>query len=108
MSKWLDSYRVTIFVPLDALEDFILTVSPHIPAFLGTYDHVCWWSENGIEQSRKVKDGVIKRVPCARFECFLPYDEKKVTAFIETAVKPAHPWEEPVIVIQETKNLSPA
>ncbi len=45
--EWLDTYRLTVFVPEEALEDFIKAVSPHIPSFLGHYDHVCWWSERG-------------------------------------------------------------
>lgn len=105
MSKWRESYRLTIFVPLGALEAFITAVGPQIPSFLGSYDHVCWWGENGTEQSRKIGGKEIRREPCVRFECSLPRDKDALETFIETAVKPAHPWEEPVILIQEDKIL---
>ena len=45
-------YRIFIYVPSDAVENFIEKVSPQIPSFLGNYDHVCWWSEKGTEQYR--------------------------------------------------------
>ncbi|MCB1681398.1 MAG: hypothetical protein KDI61_04350 [Alphaproteobacteria bacterium] len=98
----IESYRVCVYVPLDSLEEFIRNVSPEIPSFLGNYDHVCWWTEKGIEQSRKIGSKQIERVPCARFECSLPKDRERLRRFIENTVKPSHPWEEPVILIHES------
>lgn len=95
----MSSLRLCVFVPEDALEEFIAAVSPHIPAFLGGYDHVCWWSEKGVEQSRKLPDGEIKHVPCRKFECSLPGEEAIVSDFIEKIIRPNHPWEEPVITL---------
>lgn len=99
MSEWIESYRLTVFVPLEALEGFVKAVSPHIPAFLGGYDHVCWWAQSGIEQSRETPGGKIERVPAARFECSLPKDRAALDRFINETVKPAHPWKEPVILV---------
>lgn len=99
MSDWIDSYRVTVFVPLEALEGFVKAVSPHIPAFLGGYDHVCWWAQTGVEQSRERPDGMIEQIPAARFECSLPKDRALLERFIKETVKPAHPWKEPVILV---------
>ncbi|MBK6896297.1 MAG: hypothetical protein IPH06_06880 [Alphaproteobacteria bacterium] len=101
--KWLDTYRLTVFVPEEALESFVKAVSPKIPAFLGNYDHVCWWSERGTEQSRESVQGKIERVPCVKFECSLPKDTNLLERFIEERVRPAHPWKEPVILIAEYK-----
>lgn len=101
--EWLETYRLTVFVPESALEGFVKAVSPKIPAFLGSYDHVCWWSEPGTEQSRETKNGKIEKVSCIRFECSLPKDQAVLERFIRETVRPAHPWTEPVILVQEQK-----
>ncbi len=101
--KWLETYRLTVFVPEDTLEEFIEAVGPEIPSFLGSYDHVCWWSERGTEQSRDKEDGQIERISCVKFECSLPKDRNLLERFILETVRPAHPWKEPVILIEEQK-----
>lgn len=101
--NFLQSYRVCVYVPQDHLERFVEAVSPHIPSFLGNYDHVCWWSEKGIEQFRKLPAGKIERVECHRFECSLPYNDEVLQSFITNHIRPNHPWEEPVVTITTQK-----
>lgn len=106
--EFLQSYRVCIYVPQENLEAFIDAVSPHIPAFLGGYDHVCWWSEAGSEQFRKKPEGQLERVNCHRFECSLPHNDEVLQEFITQFVRKNHPWEEPVITVtlQKIANFS--
>lgn len=99
----IEGYRVCVYVPQDVLEGFIAAVSPHIPSFLGSYDHVCWWSAAGFEQSRKMPDGAVQVVACHKFECSLPKDEAGLIRYIDEIVRPNHPWEEPVVTITEQK-----
>lgn len=101
--EFLDCYRVCIDVPEEALEGFIAAVSPHVPSFLGNYDHVCRWDEKGIEQSRRKPDGQVDRVECRRFECVLPADERILKHFIETVVRSSHPWQEPTVTVIRQK-----
>lgn len=105
--KTLSSYRVTIFVPEEVLENFIDKISPSIPSFLGNYDHVCWWSENGTEQSRKISETQAKQVPCRRVEFSMPADKTMLQQLIKQTILPAHPWEEPVILITQQEILTP-
>ncbi len=104
--KWTSSFRVSVFVPDDALDNFISNVQKHIPSFLGNYDYVCWWSENGIEQSR-FNDGVtvggIKRVKSMRFEFSMPADREMLNKIIDEVIIPNHPWEEPVILVNKAE-----
>ena len=101
--EFIQCYRVCIYVPEVALDDFIKNVSPHITGFLGSYDHVCWWSEKGTEQYRKTDAEQIQQVNCFRVECALPLDEDVLRTFIEKHVKPNHPWEEPVVTVSAQK-----
>lgn len=98
MNNWIDSYRVCIFVPEFALEEFIKIVAPAIPSFLGSYDHVCWW-EAGTEQSRHKESKTIKQIRATRFEFSIPAQDALLNKIINDSVLPAHPWEEPVILV---------
>lgn len=102
---FIDSYRLCVYVPEAAMENFVAAVSPHIPAFLGGYDHVCWWSERGTEQYRKFDSDHPQRVLCQKFECSLPADDVVLQHFIGQIVCPNHPWKEPVIVVTHQRIL---
>lgn len=99
----LSCVRVCVYIPQSHLDVFIAAVSPHIPSFLGSYDHVCWWSEAGTEQYCKISQGDVQRVLCHKFECALPDDSKIVQDFIKRIILPNHPWEEPVITLTTQK-----
>ncbi len=107
-SNWIESYRVTIDVPEAALEGFIQKVSPHIPSFLGNYDHVCIWFDKATEQHRHVNDGNIMRATCARFELSIQADDEVLNSIINDHVIPNHPWEEPVILVTKQKIFVPS
>ncbi len=99
----ISTYRIYIYVPSDSLEDFISKISPYIPSFLGNYDHVCWWSEKGVEQYREIGCADIEQKPSHRVEISLPYDKGVLDNFVENILIPSHPWKEPVIIITEQK-----
>lgn len=103
--EFIESYRLCVYVPEDALERFVAAVSPHIPAFLGSYDHVCWWSERGTEQYRKFDSTRIEHVLCQKFECSLPADDVFLEQFIGQVVCLNHPWQEPVITVTHQRIL---
>ncbi|MCB1783757.1 MAG: hypothetical protein KDI13_07140 [Alphaproteobacteria bacterium] len=100
MAHFKGSYRVSVFVPEEAFEAFLQAISPAIPSFLGHYDHVCWWSEKGIEQFRKIDgDGHIVRAACRRVSFSMPVDDDLLDMLIQKHILPVHPWEEPVILV---------
>ncbi len=99
----ISTYRIVVYVPSDYLSDFIQNVSPHIPSFLGNFDHVCWWSEAGTEQYRSTDDDKIEQKPSHRIEIYLPEDNVFLNKFISGIVVPNHPWDEPVITITTQK-----
>ncbi len=110
MIKTQSSIRVCVFVPEEALEEFLAMLGPAIPAFLGTYDHVCWHSEKGTEQSRKMPNGTIEKVTCYKVEFSCPDDMDLIEKLISETILPKHPWEEPVITLtrQEiVKHMNP-
>lgn len=101
-------YRLSVYVPQEALEHFVSAVSPHIPSFLGNYERVCWWSEAGTEQfCEKGAGASVQRVASMRFECAFPFDKDALSAFIEDHIKPNHPWTEPVITITTQEIITP-
>ena len=111
MSKFTSCYHIVVYVPVNAADEFIAAVSPHIPSFIGAYDHVCWRSADGMGQFRPLEGadpaegemGEIAQVPEIRFECLLPFDADGLAHFIEEVLTPAHPYEAPVIMVTETR-----
>jgi hypothetical protein len=107
MTEWLDSYRLVTFIPEEALDNFISAISGHIPSLFGKYDRVVWWSAPGTEQYREM--GVTDTIqnPSIRVEISLPRDENQLENFINKALKPHHPWDEPVIIVQDIRTAKP-
>jgi hypothetical protein len=113
--NWKPTYRLVVFVPGAALDEFIKMVSPDIPSFLGPYDHVAWWSEAGTEQFRPLqaadqtsgKTGEITHESSRRVELSLPFDRAALDRFVQEVIVPAHPWEKPVVYVYETSILAP-
>ena len=103
MSKFIKSYRLVTFVPTKNAQEFIAQISDHIPAFLGEYEKVCYFTEAGTEQYAKKREAQIHQEPSTRVEISLPKDKKALCSFIEDVLKPAHPWEEPVILVSKEK-----
>tara|TARA_B100000780_G_scaffold104037_1_gene72759 strand:- start:648 stop:1004 length:357 start_codon:yes stop_codon:yes gene_type:complete len=113
-SVWTPSYRLVIFVPEQDMDAFMKAVSAHIPSFMGPYDHVAWWSEEGVEQFRALEGaqpaqgmvGQVERDSCRRVELSLPYDQDMLDRFVQAVILPSHPWEKPVIYIYNAQNLA--
>lgn len=111
MSGFTLCYHIVVYVPVNAAEEFTAVVSPHIPSFIGAYDHVCWRSAPGTGQFRPLEGaepaegeiGKIEQVPEIRFECLIPLDPDALSHFIEEVLTPAHPYEAPVIMVTETR-----
>ena len=105
MSKAMQSKRVITFVPAYQAHEFAKTIAADIPHLFGSYDSVCWWSEplveQGTEQYRPLQ-GQLQQTPSVRMEFSIPDDTDAVDAFIKKLNK-HHPWQEPVILIQDTE-----
>ena len=105
-----ECYQIIVYVPEVAADEFIAAVSSKIPKIFGNYDHVCWRSFEGAGQFRPLEGadpadgeiGVVNQVPEIRFECLLPDDEAALGEFIAQTLKPAHPYEAPVITVTRT------
>jgi hypothetical protein len=111
MLEMIKTYRVVVFVPLPALEGFIVAIQDDIPSFLGPYDRVLWWGEAGTEQFRPLEGsspsvGILDathRESSIQVEMLFPYDCGALKRFIAEKIIPAHPWERPVIVVEEVE-----
>lgn len=116
MDKFRSSYRFTVFVPQESMDGFIKAIQDHIPSFLGSYDRVLWFSdlnaELGVEQYRalathdndnsKEPPDKTQQKPSCKVEFSFPADDKICQNFIEDVVKPNHPWDEPVILLNKS------
>ena len=101
--KLIQHYRVIVFVPVSALNGFIEKIQDHIPSFLGSYDRVLWHSEEGVEQSRKIGSDETNQEQSIKVEFSVPHDKSDLEALISNHIIPAHPWEEPVILLAESE-----
>ncbi|MEM9160690.1 MAG: hypothetical protein AAGB46_16700 [Verrucomicrobiota bacterium] len=107
--KLVKSYRISTFVPTDKLESVIAQVNQVVTLGYGNYDNVLWFSNPGTERYRPLsgsnptegKRGEISSVPSVKLEFSLPFDRNALERAIELGIKKAHPWEEPVIIIDE-------
>lgn len=114
----IDCYRLVIFIPKDDLEDFVKAIQDAIPSFVGNYDRVMWWNDPQIEygtgQFRPLKGanpaegsvGETERIEDIRIEFLAPHDKEKIEEMIEKIIRPAHPFEEPVIYIYDASLYS--
>ena len=109
-------YRVTTFVPPDHLESLLDAIAREgdLPRF-GPYERWAWWSTPGVEQFRPLdgatprtgEPGRLERVPSVRLEFALPLDPEVLERVLTAGLIPAHPWEVPVIFVDETSNPLP-
>lgn len=111
---FLKSYRITVFIPAGHAQAYIEKIQDHIPSFLGEYDRVLWFSdvsqEQGFEQYRAKNTNVGKNVSreteqehSMKIEFSIPYDDTLCARLTRDLLVPAHPWEEPVILVQEAR-----
>lgn len=101
MTTFKTCKRITVFVPCDHAAAYVQAIQDHIPSFLGNYDRVLWHSERGTEQSRKLGSQTTQSASSIKIEFCMPNDEAKLKALIADILVPNHPWEEPVILVQD-------
>lgn len=102
-------YRITLFVPPSHLEKVVDSITNTDSLRYGNYDSVVWWSSEGIEQFRPLEEALPtegnkntkEKLPSVMVQFSLPHDEKILEKMIKEGILPVHPWEEPVIIIQE-------
>ena len=104
-------FRVTVYLPPDHLEQILEAVERETSLGFGHYENVAWWSAPGVEQFRPLATatpalgevGRVERAPSIRLEFALPRDRALVERVITRAIVPNHPWEEPVILVDESQ-----
>lgn len=107
----LDCYRIVTFVPMSHIEAVIDALCESDMLTYGNYKDVLWFSSPGTGQFTPIENanptqggiGVRERAQEARLEFSILRDETKLNELIENVLMPAHPWEEPVIIISETR-----
>jgi hypothetical protein len=103
------AYRVTVFVPPAQLEEVITSITRVLPANYGKYGEVFWWSAPGTEQYRPLEGanpssgtiGELSRMESIELKFLLPRNEELLNQVVEEGIRPAHPWEAPVITVDE-------
>lgn len=103
------AYRVTVFVPPAQLELLLTSITKVLSANNNQYSEVFWWSAPGVEQFRPLAGshptsgiiGELSRVKSIALKFLIPRDAKLLRQIIETGVRQVHPWESPVITIDE-------
>ncbi len=103
-------FRITVFVPPDAVETVLAGVERAVPLRFGDYDGSAWWSAVGVEQFRPLPGakptvgtpGKTERVPTVRLEFAIPRDRRLLDRVLAKGVKAHHPWQEPAVFVDET------
>lgn len=102
-------YRVTTFVPPEHLDRLLEGIFAAAPLSFGRYDQVAWFSSPGTEQFRPRPGanptlgsvGVLERADSIALVFSLPRDPELLDKVLSEGLIPSHPWEEPVIYIDE-------
>jgi hypothetical protein len=107
-------FRVTTYVPPEHLEPLLEAIAREANQLrFGPYEQWAWWSTPGMEQFRpldgaaptKGQLGQLERVASVRLEFALPRDPSLLERVLDAGLFPAHPWEVPVVFVEEA--LSP-
>jgi hypothetical protein len=104
-------YRVTVFVPPEALERVIDGILAVDPLRIGDYDRVSWISAPGRERYRPLAGaapacGTIGTLECGetvRLEFCLPRERDRLERVIADGIRPHHPWRVPAIFVDESE-----
>jgi hypothetical protein len=102
-------YRVTTFVPPEHLEALLKGILSVVPLQFGLYDQVAWWSSPGIEQFKPRsgskptvgKADILEKTNSVALIFALPRDQALLEKVLQEGLIPNHPWEEPVVYIDE-------
>ncbi len=107
----LDCYRIVTFVPVSHVEEVIDALCDSDLLTYGNYKDVLWFSAVGVGQFTPIENanpvlgeiGVRERCEEVRLEFSILRDKEKLEHLIDNVLIPSHLWEEPVIIISETK-----
>jgi len=105
------AYRITVFVPPAQLEEVVASITRVLPPNNDKYGEVFWWSAPGIEQFRPLAGsnpvsgsvGELSRMDSIELKFLLPRNEALLNQVIEEGIRPAHPWEAPVITADKCR-----
>lgn len=109
-------YRVTVFVPRNALSNLIAGVRRVYPLGDDYYDSVLWYLENAREQFRprpgaRPRKGAINELheePVSMLVFSVPREKSLLERVLEDGVKANHPWEAPGLFVEESWTLEPS
>jgi hypothetical protein len=106
--KFRETYKVTVFVPPNALEQVLAALRTVTHLQYGAYDHVAWHSAPGVEEFRPLPNakptvgnvGELCRHPSAQLIFCISREARLFRAVVD-AILSAHPWEQPIILAEE-------
>ena len=104
-------YRVTVFVPPAQLEEVIASISNILSRSDSNYGEGFWWSSLGTEQFRPLEGsnptsgsvGELSRMDSIELKFLVPRNKELLNQIIEEGIRPAHPWEVPVIIVDKCR-----
>ena len=102
-------YRVTTFVPPAQLDLVLAGISRVVPLRVGLYERVVWSSSPGLEQFRPCpganptqgEAGILEKVDSVALVFSIPRDRALLEKVLVEGLIPSHPWEEPVVYVDE-------
>lgn len=100
------AYIVSVNVPSEAAQKVLSSIIDSVALKYGKYDHVAFRSATGVEQfrplqgSRAGEQAMVSEVPTTRITFAIPEDIEILHKVI-TAVRYAHPYEEPVVHVEK-------
>ncbi|MBB5207266.1 hypothetical protein [Chiayiivirga flava] len=103
----LPVYRITVFVPPEAVQGLLDGICAVDDLRIGDYDRVLWTSAPGIEQFRPLPGatptqgdvGAVERGATVRVEFCIPRDDDRLARVIALGIRPHHPWQVPAIFV---------
>ena len=110
----LPVYRVTVFVPPEALPALKQGIVAADPLVAGGYAEGMWESAPGQEQFRVLEGtqgtvgqpGELVRLPSVRLEFCLPRDDARLQKVLD-AVAVHHPWSSPAVFVDAVAFATP-
>lgn len=114
MGELITVYRISCYLPPESLSAVKAAISRAGGATLGDYEEVFWVSAVGTEQFRPTggasptsgEAGKLSELPSVQMVFSLPRSESLLDRVLH-AIRESHPWEEPVIYIDETQICRP-
>jgi hypothetical protein len=105
-------YRITVFVPTSALNSFRTALQETEALRFGNYADVLWVSGDGAEQFTPLAGSnptvgqheQTETVVSRQIVFSIPKDDEVLTRVLR-AVQLAHPWEEPVVYVDESQAI---